>query len=51
MRNLPILRPAAASGPATSSGNVMSSSFLQGVAFFALSVIVLVAAFGGFGVA
>lgn len=28
----------------------MSSGFLQGVAFFALSVIILVAAFGGFGV-
>jgi hypothetical protein len=28
----------------------MSSSFLQGVAFFALSVIILVASFGGFGV-
>jgi hypothetical protein len=27
----------------------MSSSFLQGVSFFALSVIILVAAFGGFG--
>jgi hypothetical protein len=31
-------------------GNGMSSSFIQGVAFFALSVIILVAAFGGFGV-
>lgn len=30
-------------------GDGMNSSFLQGVAFFALSVIVLVAAFGGFG--
>lgn len=29
----------------------MSSSFLQGVAFFALCVILLMAAFGGFGVA
>jgi hypothetical protein len=28
----------------------MSSSFLQGVAFFALSVVILMAAFGGFGV-
>jgi hypothetical protein len=28
----------------------MSSSFLQGVAFFALSVIILASAFGGFGV-
>ncbi len=31
-------------------GDGMSSSFLQGIAFFALSVIILVAAFGGFGV-
>ncbi len=31
-------------------GDGMSSSFLQGVAFFALSVIILVASFGGFGV-
>lgn len=28
----------------------MSSSFLQGVSFFALTVIILVASFGGFGV-
>ena len=28
----------------------MSSGFLQGVAFFALSVVILTAAFGGFGV-
>jgi hypothetical protein len=34
---------------ATSPGDDMSSSFLQGVAFFALSVIILSAAFGGFG--
>ena len=27
----------------------MSSSFLQGVSFLALTVIILVAAFGGFG--
>jgi len=27
----------------------MSSSFLQGVSFFALSVIILMASFGGFG--
>ena len=27
----------------------MSSSFLQGVAFFALAVIVAMASFGGFG--
>ena len=31
-------------------GDGMSSSFLQGVAFFALSVIIIMAAFGGFGV-
>jgi len=28
----------------------MSSSFLQGVSFFALTVIILMASFGGFGV-
>ena len=28
----------------------MSSSFLQGVSFFALMVIVVMASFGGFGV-
>jgi len=28
----------------------MSSSFLQGVSFFALTVIILIASFGGFGV-
>ncbi len=28
----------------------MSSSFLQGVAFFALSLVILGAIFGGFGV-
>jgi hypothetical protein len=28
----------------------MSSSFLQGVAFFALSIVILMASFGGFGV-
>lgn len=28
----------------------MSSGFLQGVSFFALSVIVVMAVFGGFGV-
>jgi hypothetical protein len=27
----------------------MSSGFLQGVAFFALAVVVVIAAFGGFG--
>jgi hypothetical protein len=27
----------------------MSSSFLQGLAFFALTVIIVAAAFGGFG--
>jgi len=27
----------------------MSSSFLQGVAFFALTIIILMAIFGGFG--
>lgn len=35
---------------AKTPGVGMSSSFLQGVAFFALSVIILVSAFGGFGV-
>lgn len=30
-------------------GVVMSSGFLQGVAFFALAVVVVIAAFGGFG--
>jgi hypothetical protein len=28
----------------------MSSSFLQGIAFFALSMVILMASFGGFGV-
>lgn len=32
------------------NGVVMSSGFLQGVAFFALMVVVVTAVFGGFGV-
>ena len=28
----------------------MSSGFIQGVSFFALSIIILMASFGGFGV-
>jgi hypothetical protein len=28
----------------------MSSSFLQGIAFFALGMVILMASFGGFGV-
>jgi hypothetical protein len=33
----------------TTDRDGMSSSFLQGVAFFALSAIILIASFGGFG--
>jgi hypothetical protein len=32
------------------TGGGMSSSFLQGTAFFALVVVVVIATFGGFGV-
>jgi hypothetical protein len=35
---------------AFSTGGGMSSSFLQGTAFFALVIVVVMASFGGFGV-
>lgn len=34
---------------ATDHGEEMSSSFLQGVAFFALTIVIVMSIFGGFG--